>query len=82
MAKEIEITICLGSSCFARGNKKTVQYIKTYIEDHNLSERVYFHGGHCFGKCDEGPVVKINKKYYKNVDPAAIIDILANELED
>ena len=82
MPNKTEIIICLGSSCFARGNKKTVQAIDDYINKHNLTERVYFHGGHCFGKCDKGPVVKINNTYYENVDHINVIDILAKEIED
>lgn len=82
MANKVEIIICLGSSCFARGNKKTVQSIDAYIKKHQLEERVFFHGGHCFGKCDKGPIVKINDKYFENVDHINVIDLLAKELED
>ncbi len=82
MSQKIEIIICLGSSCFARGNKKTVQAINSYIKEHNLTERVYFHGGHCFGNCEKGPIVKINDKFYESVDHISIIDILAREIED
>ncbi|MDA3890271.1 MAG: (2Fe-2S) ferredoxin domain-containing protein [Salinivirgaceae bacterium] len=81
MIEKTEITICLGSSCFARGNKKTVAAIQTYIEEHNLAEKVNLRGGHCFGNCDKGPTIKINKKFFENIDPANIIDILASEIE-
>ncbi len=77
-----EITICLGSSCFARGNKKTVQVIDSYIREHNLTDKVYFHGGHCFGYCEHGPIIKINDKMFQNVDHIKIIEILARELEN
>lgn len=79
--EKTEIVICLGSSCFARGNKKTVQAIESYIREHNLKEKVYFHGGHCFGNCDKGPIVKINDTYYESVDEMTIIDILVKELD-
>jgi NADH:ubiquinone oxidoreductase subunit E len=82
MAEKIEIIICLGSSCFARGNKKMVQSIEAYINEHQLKERVYFHGGHCFGNCDKGPILKIRGKMYEKVDPMNVIDILAKELEE
>ncbi len=77
MNRKIEITICLGSSCFARGNKKTVQAIEAYIREHNLHDEVFFHGGHCFGECENGPIVKINGQTFNNVDHIGIIDILA-----
>lgn len=80
MDKKTEIMICLGSSCFARGNKATLKAIVKFIDDHKLKDKVFFHGGHCFGKCAEGPIVTINNKIYEGVDELSIIDILNNEL--
>ncbi|BDX38946.1 hypothetical protein CYCD_23010 [Tenuifilaceae bacterium CYCD] len=82
MNRKNEIMICLGSSCFARGNKATLKVIVKYLEDHNLKDKVYFHGGHCFGKCAEGPIVKINSKIFTGVDEYNVIDILTNELNE
>ncbi len=81
MPKKIEITICLGSSCFARGNKKTVHTIQAYINEHNLGDRVTLNGGHCFSQCEKGPIIKVNKNFYENVDALNVIDIIAKELE-
>jgi len=80
MSVKTEIIICLGSSCFARGNKKTVQAIEAYIKEHALHDKVFFHGGHCFGHCEKGPILKINKKFFENVDHISVIDILAKEI--
>lgn len=74
--KKTEITICLGSSCFARGNKSLVNIIKQFIQDNKLEDRVYFHGNHCFDQCIEGPVIKIDNTMYKAVDEAEILKIL------
>lgn len=79
---KIELTICLGSSCFARGNKATLRAIKQFLEEHQLTERITFHGGHCFGKCAEGPVISINGKQFSRVDELSVIDILTDELLD
>jgi hypothetical protein len=36
-AKEpIELAICMGSSCFSRGNKKNIVLIREYIDLHGL----------------------------------------------
>lgn len=73
-----EIVICLGSSCFARGNKQTVQLIKQYLKTNQLEDQVFFHGNHCTGNCTDGPIVKIDGKEYRNVSPDNITYILDN----
>jgi NADH:ubiquinone oxidoreductase subunit E len=80
MNKRAELIICLGSSCFARGNKATLKAIMKFLDDHDLKEKVNFHGGHCFGNCADGPNISINGKLYTGVDENGIIDILTNEL--
>jgi NADH:ubiquinone oxidoreductase subunit E len=80
MSDKIEVVICLGSSCFARGNKSTLKHIEKYLNDNNLKDRFYFHGGHCFGKCAEGPVIKIDDNIYTSVTETSIIEILNNHL--
>ena len=76
MNNKTEVVICLGSSCFARGNKATLKIIEKYIKENNLHDRVFFHGGHCFGKCTEGPVVKIDDIIHTGVTELSIIEIL------
>ena len=82
MSKNIELILCLGSSCFARGNKKIVTMIKEYIEENNLSAQVNFHGNHCFGYCERGPVVKINDRIHEEVTESSIKNILDNAFKN
>ncbi len=74
-----EIVICLGSSCFSRGNKEIVHIIKNFLQEHKLEEMVYFHGAHCFSNCENGPTVKIDNKEYTKVDAESIVKILIEE---
>lgn len=73
---DYEIEICLGSSCFSRGNKKVLRVIGKYLKDNNLEDRVFFHGAHCFSSCDKGPIVKINGVIYEYITEEKIIPIL------
>ncbi|OQC38631.1 MAG: NADH dehydrogenase subunit E [Bacteroidetes bacterium ADurb.Bin041] len=75
-----EVIICLGSSCFARGNKQMVQLIKKFLEEHNLSGKVNFKGKHCFGNCENGPSIMIDQKRYEHINAESILEILENEL--
>jgi NADH:ubiquinone oxidoreductase subunit E len=76
----VEIVICLGSSCFARGNKMIVQEIKKFLEENNLMHKVIFRGKHCFGKCENGPALTIGKKKFEQITLGSIREILENEL--
>jgi len=74
-----ELVICLGSSCFARGNKKILETIQKYIKDNKLEGKVKFRGNHCFGKCNKGPVLKIGENFYEQVNEVNVLAILDKE---
>jgi NADH:ubiquinone oxidoreductase subunit E len=74
-----EIKLCLGSSCFSRGNKRTLQVIQKYLKDHQLERDVLLKGNHCFNNCSSGPVMKIGEKLYEQVNDATVLEILENE---
>ncbi len=77
-----EIKICLGSSCFSRGNKKTLQLVQQYLKDHQLEHDVILKGNHCFSDCSSGPVLKIGAKVYEHVTQDNVLDILQKEFGD
>jgi NADH:ubiquinone oxidoreductase subunit E len=77
-----EIIICLGSSCFARGNKSLLKIIQRYISQHGLTEKVLFKGEHCIGECSVGPNIKIGGKIYNQVSEENIHKILSEALHD
>lgn len=57
----LELSICMGSSCFARGNNLHVEQLQEFIEKHGLSERVFLKGHLCTGDCEHGPNVRIQE---------------------
>lgn len=75
-----EIKICMGSSCFSRGNRQTLQVIQSYLKEYHLERDVILKGNHCFGECNEGPLVKIGSTVYEDITSDTILDILENEL--
>jgi len=77
MSEKIEITICLGSSCFSRGNGKTLKAINTFLEENKLKDKVFFHGELCTGNCAKGPILKIEDDLYEEVDPERVSEILS-----
>lgn len=80
--KELNITICLGSSCFSRGNKDVVEAIQEHLEDIGMKEHTNFKGGHCFGNCAEGPVMIVNGRTFKSIDPESAVAAIELMLKD
>lgn len=79
MAHRIEMQICLGSSCFSRGNKDVVMFIREYLRENHLEDRVIFRGGRCMGRCNNGPNLTINGIPVEGVTRAKIEGILEKE---
>lgn len=76
MEKELNITVCLGSSCFARGNEERLNFIEKYVEENNLDAKIDITGSRCEGKCAEGPNITINGKLYSNITDEKLKEIL------
>lgn len=55
-----KIVICMGSSCFSRGNDTFLKTIESFIAEHKIEDKVDLLGSRCENRCAEGPVIKID----------------------
>lgn len=78
----MEINLCLGSSCYSRGNREILDTLEQIIQEQHLEDRVSLKGAHCLGQCSKGPVILINQQQYKKLHPSCIRDILMHHLEE
>ena len=78
----ITVELCMGSSCFARGNSENLQAIESFLSENGLSDRVELVGHLCLGRCNEGPNLRIAGKDYSGLTPDGVVDILRKELEE
>ncbi len=60
MNEKIVISICMGSSCYARGNKELVEKLKEYLVVEGLEEQVKLKGALCCDLCGRGPIALVN----------------------
>jgi NADH:ubiquinone oxidoreductase subunit E len=80
MGKNFELQICMGSSCFSRGNKELVIFIKEYLRKNHLDDKVVFRGARCMGHCTFGPALIVNDRIIDGVGMADIEALLDREL--
>ena len=72
------ITLCMGSSCFARGNERNLALCERFLAARGLRDEVDLVLGACLckGRCSEGPVVAIDDKVHTSVDEGVMADLL------
>ena len=76
------VRICLGSSCYTRGNEQVLQITKDYIKNHGLEDKIDFRGHLCKGKCNKGPNLSINDKEYHELSESNITTILEEAFQE
>ena len=81
MANNITVELCMGSSCFARGNSEVLQAVEAYINEHDLQDRVELVGHLCLGRCKEGPNVRIDGIDYSALSAEEVVALMVKALE-
>ncbi len=77
MAKH-NIKVCMGSSCFARGNLDNLNFLETYIKENNLEADLELTGALCQEKCSSGPNIYIDDVLYSEINQEKLENLLAN----
>ena len=75
---KLNIRMCMGSSCYSRGNFEFVRVVHDYVNKHGLENKVDFRGQLCSGHCNEGPVIEIENTIYP-VENEVILEKLLDE---
>lgn len=71
-----EIVVCLGSSCFARGNAQNLAAIEAYLQNHGMAATVNVIGSLCRDECKQGPNVTVCGEHDHEVTAAKLREIL------
>ena len=74
------IKVCMGTACFVKGAKKIVDAIAKELKiqpGQTTPDRQYsLQVTRCIGTCGLAPVILINEKIYRKVDPKDTVDIV------
>ena len=77
-----EIVVCMGSSCFSRGNSRNAEIIKKFLAENNLETSVSLRGCLCEGECKKGPNIRIDGKLFSEINPEGLPLLLMHELRE
>ncbi|HEY3452332.1 MAG TPA: (2Fe-2S) ferredoxin domain-containing protein [Myxococcales bacterium] len=70
--KRVHISICMGSSCFARGNLRTLELLRERLKARGQEGTVAIKGVLCCGQCSHGPNLTIEGQAQEQIEPAAL----------
>ena len=73
--KTLNIQICMGSSCYARGNARNAELVQEWMAGHE-GWALDFSGTLCEGLCKAGPIIRIGDRVYTGVSPESLKEIL------
>jgi len=73
---QCEVVVCLGSSCFARGNAQNLSALESHLKNHALSNCVHVRGCLCLDECKQGPNLTVCGAHHHDVDAAKLREIL------
>ncbi|MBQ9813371.1 MAG: NAD(P)H-dependent oxidoreductase subunit E [Thermoguttaceae bacterium] len=71
-----KISLCLGSSCFVRGNEQNLETVENFLKERNLEAQIELRGARCSENCAKGPRVEIDGEVYLDATPDKMLDIL------
>ena len=72
----VEVVVCLGSSCFARGNSQNLGAIESYLQNHQLGSSVRVAGCLCQDECKSGPNLIVRGEHVHEVTATRLREIL------
>jgi NADH:ubiquinone oxidoreductase subunit E len=75
------IEICMGSSCYSRGNSKSIELVEAFIKNKKLENKLRLTGKLCLDACSDGPNIIINGTIHKDCRPECVIDLINHYLE-
>ena len=81
MGKCLDIALCMGSSCFTRGNDILLKHLEEYIDTNGLDEQICLSGTRCTNNCSTGPNLLLEGTLYSGLDEGAMFDLLKKHLE-
>ncbi len=65
-AKVIDISVCVGTCCYAKGSYNIIEGITKLIKENNIQNKVNVKATFCVENCSKGPSIIINNELIEN----------------
>jgi len=78
----VEITICMGSSCFARGNGENLIALQNFVRQNQPAVQIRLRGQLCREMCTLGPNIVIDGREHTNVQPGTVVWLVEQALRE
>ena len=75
----VEIVVCLGSSCFARGNSENLAILNKQLQSSGLNASVHLAGRLCEDQCKQGPNLMIGGEAHHGVNATGLRELLQHK---
>jgi len=70
------IKVCLGSSCYVRGNDKMLAFLEEYIQQKQKDVTIELIGCRCTNLCQDGPNIYIDGEKYSHMTQEKLIEVI------
>ncbi|MDR1534590.1 MAG: NAD(P)H-dependent oxidoreductase subunit E [Planctomycetota bacterium] len=81
MDRRVDVELCLGSSCFARGNGRLLESLEAAVARNGWGGRVVLSGRRCGAICGRGPNLWIDGEVHCGLDEKSLLELLTGRLE-
>jgi len=72
----VDVVVCLGSSCFARGNSEVLAMLQQYAQKSGSNPLLHLAGCLCQDQCKQGPNLKIGDEFHHNITATSLRELL------
>ena len=81
-AKQLEVAVCVGTSCYIKGSYDLLQNLGQRLREAKLNDRVDLKATFCFENCGGGINVKVGDTLYSGMSPAKTESLFAKIVEE
>jgi NADH-quinone oxidoreductase subunit G len=78
--QKLEVSVCVGTSCFVRGSQSLLKGLVEYHEAQGLDEMVEVRATFCFEHCDRGPTVQVGQRTIEHCTLEMAIEAIQEEV--